>query len=265
MPFLPLVTAVVLLQVGIAFFGHNLVHAFERYAFLPLSLVFVAAMAGVLARANLGQAFNPTAPLAPDDERLCPGGRDRAQLHRRLGPARIRLHPLPAGSGPDCGRERASFCPAPCSSSWERPWPRSLGNFAGCAVLEIVGAALVTVAGTHWGPSDNPTEQLCNVLPGALPVLPWRGVMFTDYWLCRGDYGDGRIFYDAGHNSWSGVIAFLVATIVSVGLFASQALYTGPVPKQFPQAGDLTFLVGFVLAVLIYAGLHQVEKQSSAG
>jgi len=36
----------------------------------------------------------------------------------------------------------------------------ALGVFVSCVVLEMAGAALATVAGTKWGPTDIPTVQL---------------------------------------------------------------------------------------------------------
>jgi nucleobase:cation symporter-1, NCS1 family len=315
LPFLAALLIVVLLQIVIAFFGHNLVHAFERYAFVPLILVFAATTIVILTKAQLGQGFNPKAPLAFGGEigsfsltaaaafgYAC-GWNPYASDYTRYLP-------------PDTGRAAGMWAGA--------------GDFVGCVVLEVMGAALVTVSGTHWGPADNPTQQLSNSLPGVLAVLtllsitvggiaanvlniysgamafltvgiripallrraivavvfgvigfivaalgsgayahnyenfllvisywiaPWLGVMFTDYWLRRGDYGDERIFFDPDHNPWQGVLAFLVATVVAIALFSSQALYTGPVPLHVPQVGDLTFVVGFVLAVVLYGGL----------
>src|ERR1700738_2515860 len=43
LPFWATFTFIVLLQVIVAFFGHNLVHAFERYALIPLGIVFALA------------------------------------------------------------------------------------------------------------------------------------------------------------------------------------------------------------------------------
>ena len=34
---------IVVVQIGVAFFGHNLVHAFERYAFPVLAVIFAIA------------------------------------------------------------------------------------------------------------------------------------------------------------------------------------------------------------------------------
>src|SRR5215475_9907047 len=47
-------TIIVALQVLIAFFGHNLVHAFERYAFPLLAVIFVIATVIILAKAHPG-------------------------------------------------------------------------------------------------------------------------------------------------------------------------------------------------------------------
>src|SRR2546429_8971203 len=51
---------IVALQIAIAFFGHNLVHTFERYAFPALAVIFVIATVVILAKSHPG--FEPTAP-----------------------------------------------------------------------------------------------------------------------------------------------------------------------------------------------------------
>lgn len=45
---------IVALQIAIAFFGYNLVHAFERYAFPVLAIIFVIATIVILAKSNTG-------------------------------------------------------------------------------------------------------------------------------------------------------------------------------------------------------------------
>jgi NCS1 nucleoside transporter family len=47
---------VVVLELGIAFFGHNLVHVFERYAFPVLTVIFVIAAIWVLSKSHPGAA-----------------------------------------------------------------------------------------------------------------------------------------------------------------------------------------------------------------
>jgi NCS1 family nucleobase:cation symporter-1 len=62
---------------------------------------------------------------------------------------------------------------------------------------------------------------------------------------------------DRRYRNWAGFIAMLVAGVISVWLFSNQAKYVGMVPTALPVIGDLTFEVGFVLAVVLYAVLHR--------
>src|SRR5499427_5612602 len=47
---------IVALQIAIAYFGHNLVHAFERYAFPVLAVIFVIATIVILSKSHPGAA-----------------------------------------------------------------------------------------------------------------------------------------------------------------------------------------------------------------
>src|SRR5262252_6854874 len=47
---------IVVIQVVVAFFGHNLVHAFERYAFPVLAVIFVIATIVILSKSHPGAA-----------------------------------------------------------------------------------------------------------------------------------------------------------------------------------------------------------------
>ncbi|HEX4216482.1 MAG TPA: cytosine permease, partial [Candidatus Dormibacteraeota bacterium] len=316
LPFLVALLIVVLLQVLVAFFGHNLVQVFERYAFFPLVIVFAISAVVVLTKSHLGVGFNAKAPVAFG------------------GPVGAFILTAAAAFGYACGwnpyaSDYTRYLPRTSSRLWTGIWA-GLGIFVSCTVLEIVGAALVTVSGTRWGASDNPTQQLANALPYVLSVFtllcitlggiaanalniysgamafltvglrigarqrraivaivfgaigfvlaawgsgsaannyndfllliaywiaPWLGVMFTEFLLRRGDFGNESIFYDRSHGGWQGVTAFVVATVLSIWLFANQTIYVGPIPFRAPQVGDLTFLVGFLLAAGLYAAL----------
>ena len=302
-------------QVLVAFFGYNLVHAFERYAFIPLALIFGLAAVFVFANAR-AVAFDPKAPVAF-------GGDVGAFILTAAAAFGYSAGWNPYAS--DYTRYQRPDVDRRAVGVWA-----GLGVFVSCVVLEIMGAALATVAGTKWGPSDIPTAQLAvplpdllykatllaialgavaanviniysaamsfltlgirltlrqrraivaigsgilglvigivfqaNVGPGSkydqfLLVIsywigPWLGVVLADYWLRRGDFGDETIFFSTANNTWRGAVAMLVAGAVAIYLFAAQAAYTGPVPLALPQLGDLTFLVGFVLAALLYA------------
>jgi nucleobase:cation symporter-1, NCS1 family len=125
---------IVVLQVAVAFFGHNFVHMFERWAFPFLVVVFAIASVVILAKANpsahatnslggflitVGAAFGYAAgwnPFASDYTRYLP---------------------------PDTNRRATG-------------WWAALGVFVSCIVLEIVGAAAATITNLNKY-LDNPT------------------------------------------------------------------------------------------------------------
>jgi NCS1 family nucleobase:cation symporter-1 len=144
---------VVLVQIGVAFVGHNLVQVFERVAFPMLAAVFAVAAVIVLARSDpsavpvgggtggvggflltVGAVFGYTAgwsPYAADYARYLPAGS-----------ARLRTG-LAAG----------------------------LGLFVSTTVLMVVGAASVSATAAAGVESDNPATTFVGVLPGPLASL----------------------------------------------------------------------------------------------
>jgi len=308
---------IVLVQVAVAFFGHNMVHAFERWSFPFLVIVFLIASVVIVAKAHpgapssnslggflitLGAAFGYAAgwnPYAADYTRYLPPDTDR----RAVG------------------------------------WWSGFGVFASCVLLEVVGAAAATATSLNkfgGNPTAGFTSHLAtpladatllaialgavcanalNVYSGAMSFLalgvklplslrraivalvfgvagfflalsglhdagqkytdflliiaywigPWLGVFFADQFLRRGKRVDGLLF-DRKHNPWSGFAAMLIATVVSIWLFANQNnpsfAYVGPIPKHHPGFGDLTFEVGFVLAALLYALFFRVQGEA---
>jgi NCS1 nucleoside transporter family len=132
---------VVVAQVAIAFFGHNLVHVFERYAFPLLAIAFLLASVITLSKTHpgaaqggggvgaflltVGTAFGYAAgwnPYAADYTRYLP---------------------------PDVDKKRTAL-------------GAGLGVFVSCVVLEVVGAASATIA----APADlNPTGAFTSHLP----------------------------------------------------------------------------------------------------
>jgi purine-cytosine permease-like protein len=140
---------IVALQVVVAFFGHNLVHLFERYAFPVLTIIFLIA-AGVI----LGKAH----PAAPH-------------------------HTIPGAFLLTFG---ASFGYAvgwnPYASDYTRYYKPSvnkialacwagLGLFLSCALLEIVGAAAATAVGADKALGANPTGAFTSLLATPLADL----------------------------------------------------------------------------------------------
>jgi purine-cytosine permease-like protein len=96
-------------------------------------------------------------------------------------------------------------------------------------------------------------------------IAPWLAVVFVDYWLRNGDYGDESMFYDTKTFRWQGLVAMAAGLVIPVYLFANvYPLYVGPIPTNNPGIGDITFIVGFVLtAVLYYVFNLGLRKQTT--
>jgi purine-cytosine permease-like protein len=136
-------------QVAIAFFGHNLVHAFERYAFPVLAVVFGVVTLIILSKAELG----------------APGAANSG------GPGGF-LIAMAASFGYAAGWN-------PYAADYTRYLPvdtdrravglfAGLGVFAGCTVLQIVGAASVTIGGKAL---EDPTGAFTSHLPSLVGDL----------------------------------------------------------------------------------------------
>jgi purine-cytosine permease-like protein len=307
MPPLLSLALVVAVQVVVAFFGHNLVHQFERFAFPVLAVIFLSATVVTFAKADLG----------------APGSGGGTGGFLVLASAAFGYA---AGWNPYASDYTRYL--APTTNPVRVGLFAGLGVFVSCIVLELAGAAAVTV-GTFDG--DNPTAAFTGHLPhvvadltllaialGAvsanvlniysgsmaflalgirLPshvrralvalmfgvlgffvawnglsdaghkyegfllviaywVAPWLGVVLTDQLLRRGTEYEGTMT-SAAYRNWAGPIAFVVSMVVSVWLFSAQTRYVGPVVKSHPGIGDVTPVVGLLLAAVIYAVLFK--------
>jgi NCS1 family nucleobase:cation symporter-1 len=96
-------------------------------------------------------------------------------------------------------------------------------------------------------------------------IACWLAVVLVDYWLRKGDYGDESIFYDTKHQRWQGFVAMAVGLVVSVWLFASNSLYVGWFAFNYPQFGDLTFIVGFVITAALYYAFSVMTRSQMSG
>jgi NCS1 nucleoside transporter family len=305
---------VVLVQVGAAFLGHNFVHIFERWAFPLLTVIFAITTVVILSKSHPGAA--------------APAGGLPTFAGFTLTVAAV----FGYGSGwnpyaadytrylsPDTNRRAVGL------------WA-GLGLFVSCVVLQIAGAASVTIGAPS---SANPTEAFTSNLPTVLAnltllaiavggvsanvlniysgsmsflamgvklpallrralvattfgvigfvvaltslddagakyenflliigywIAPWLAVVLVDMVLRRGQTFDA-VLYDTRYVNLAGPIAMFVAMVVSIGLFSNQAKYTGPIAKH-TSIGDLTPVVGFVLAGLLYWGLSTVLRRT---
>jgi NCS1 nucleoside transporter family len=147
MPALLGLLIVVLVQVAVAFFGHNLVQAFEKYALVFLGIVFVITTIVLLSKTHTTGL--PGKPL--------PGG-FLITAGAAFGYA--------AGWNPYAA-DYTRYLPANVSAKMTGLWA-GLGVFVSCMLLEIVGAASVAPLGITGG---NPTAAFTGQLPGWLGDL----------------------------------------------------------------------------------------------
>lgn len=313
MPTVLALLIVVIIEVGVAFIGHDLVQVFERYASYILGAIFIVATITIFMHANIG------APVKG-------GGWSFAGFTLTAAAA----FGYAAGWNPYAS-DYSRYLPASVSSK-AVGWAAGLGNFVSCLVLMAAGAAAATIAGFNL---DDPTTSFTasmpvvvrdltllaiavgaiaanalNIYSGAMSFLaagikipfklrraivalgfgvlgffiawsaladagtkyenfllviaywiaPWLGVVLTDRLLRRGTEIASLVPGHAKYRNPAGVIALVVAGFISIWLFSNQVFYTGLVAKALPDVGDLTPLVGFVLAGLIYWVLFRAFK-----
>jgi NCS1 nucleoside transporter family len=138
---------IVLIQTAFAFFGHNLVQAFERWSFPVLAVIFAVASVVILTKSHFD------APAV--DGGVGGLGGFLLTVGTAFGYA--------AGWTPYAA-DYTRYLPASVSTARTGLFA-SMGLFLSCVILEIVGAASVTI-----GPalSDNPTEAFTSELASPL-------------------------------------------------------------------------------------------------
>ncbi len=311
---------IVVLEVLLAFVGHDLVQVFERYASIVLGVVFLVATIAVLANPHVGPA------IASHDGFSFAGFTLTASA--AFGYA-ARWNPYAS--------DYSRYLPK-TSSLAKVGWAAGLGNFVSCTVLMAGGAAAALIA----NPKDSNftaeyvagmpawignvtlvaiaigaiAANALNVYSGAMSFLaagvkipfalrraiialgfgvigfiialvavlnesfsesyenfllviaywiaPWLGIVLVDRLLRRGTAIAAFIPDKAKYRNPAGIISFVIAAVVSVILFSNQSFFTGFVAKAAP-IGDLTPLVGFVLAGVLYLILFRVFTPQLGG
>ena len=95
-------------------------------------------------------------------------------------------------------------------------------------------------------------------------IAPWLGIVFVDRFLRRGTAIAEFIPESARYRNPSGLIAMVVGGAVSIWLFSNQTFYTGLV-AQHAGIGDLTPLVGFLLAAVLYWLCFRILRPAVGG
>ena len=159
LPFWLAFLIIVAAQVVIAFAGHNLVHEFEKYAFPYLAIVFGVAAILIFGQAHFAQGIN-------------------AKVQGPLGETGAFTLTFTAAFGYAVGwnpyaSDYTRYLPSNTNRLLTGLWA-GLGVFVSCAILEVMGAAVVTIPSTAG--LSNPTDQLIKPLPGVLAGLVLLGV-----------------------------------------------------------------------------------------
>jgi NCS1 family nucleobase:cation symporter-1 len=262
LPDLLCLVIVVLAQVAVAFFGHNLVHAFERYAFPVLAIIFLITSVVMLTKGHYGgktpgvfisctlleivgaasatiatkAGLNPTAAFT---SHLPTWLADLTLLAIALGAISANAINIYSGS--------MSFLALGINL------PSHIRRAIVSGVFGVLGFLLA------WTGLHDAGEKYENfLLIISYWIGPWLAVYLTDWVLRRGKRVDGFL-YDKKHNPYGGVIAMAIGMGLSIWLFSNQSDYVGLVPKHWPSFGDIAFEVGFVVSALVYAVLFRFQ------
>jgi NCS1 family nucleobase:cation symporter-1 len=324
MPIALALLIIVVLEVVLAFVGHDLVQLFERYASIVLGIVFAIATIAIFSNAQVapgiashnGFSFAGFTLSAAAAFGYAAGWNPYASDYSRYLPKNV--------------------------SVVKTAWAAGLGNFVSCTVLMSVGAASALITAPKGAsPTDAfvsgmPTwvgditlvaiaigaiaANSLNIYSGAMSFLaagvkipfalrraiiavvfgvlgfvialisivnnvtnnyenfllviaywiaPWLGVVLVDRLIRRGTAIAAFIPDLARYRNPAGPISLVVAGAVSILLFANQTLFSGFVVQATGGAnspiGDLTPLVGFLLAGAIYFILFKALKPKLGG
>jgi nucleobase:cation symporter-1, NCS1 family len=228
---------IVVIQVIVAFIGHNMIHSFERIIFPYLTLVFGLATIVILAQSHPGVGFNAKAPVAF-------GGASGAFILAVF-----------IAFGYAIGWN-------PFASDYSRYLPRKsnprsvalaagLGVFVSCTVLEIAGAAAATISQL----GNNPTQQFTDPLPVWLQVLVLLGISIGAVAAnVLNIYSGSMAFLTLGINlavQWRRAISALVFGAIGlvIGLLAQANVAPGTKYENFLLT--ITYWITPWLAVII--------------
>ncbi|HET9030389.1 MAG TPA: cytosine permease [Candidatus Aquilonibacter sp.] len=117
--------------------------------------------------------------------------------------------------------------------------PRAAAAFG----VGIIGALIATGGGHPREMAESYTNFLLLLSYWA---SPWAAVVLLDYLLHRNAPRDPERVNRFG----PGLIAWLAGLAASLP-FWNQALFIGPVAQRYPQLGDLSYYVGFVVAAIV--------------
>lgn len=94
-------------------------------------------------------------------------------------------------------------------------------------------------------------------------VAPWAAVVLVDWWSRRGSVDRERLLnLRLLPSGVPALIAFVVGFTASVPLM-STALFTGPISSGVLHFADIAYLVGFVVAAIVYWVLTRMMREAA--
>lgn len=298
----------VMVQVIVAVFGYNMIHAVERVMAGLLTLVFIGVSVFAFSHAHYALPFNMKSPLGQYSGIT-------GSLIEAVGLAFSYLLGWTV-----FGSDYTRYLPETTKSSAVF-FNAGASNFIAAVWLELLGVALATVFPAAAS-GNNPiglftgihphwliefallavivgtiTANVLNIYSGSLSALvinipikrwvaavivglvgavvayvgrtsyyvgfenflfllgywlaPWSAVVLVDFFLIhRREYPES-IFYNPKRVINRGVLAWIMSIIVSIPFF-NQALYVGAFANKYPQLGDISYYVSFVVAGVLY-------------
>lgn len=139
-------------------------------------------------------------------------------------------------------------------------WIRALTpkRWIAALFIGIVGGVLSYVLG-----QNNYYQNYSNfLLVLAYWVSPWLAVVVMDYFLVRRHRGRVVEFYEKNGTVRGGLWAFIIGLLCSVPFF-NQSIFTGFMAKQYPQIGDISYYVSFIVAAILYVIFTNKSRHSS--
>jgi NCS1 family nucleobase:cation symporter-1 len=264
---------VVVIEVAVAFVGHDLVQIFERYATYVLGAIFLVATVTIFLHANIG------APVQG-------GGFSLGGFTLAAGAA----FGYAAGWNPYAS-DYSRYLPA-TTSRRTIAWAAGLGNFVSCIVLMAAGAAAATIAGFDVNsPTDSFTASMpdiirnltlvaitvgaiaanaLNVYSGAMSFLaagiriPFalrRAIVALGFGIV-GFFVAWSALPDAGarYENFLLVIAYWIAPwlgVVLVDRYLRRNTQVAPLVTEHARyrnaAGVIAFVVGFVISIALFS------------
>ncbi len=94
-------------------------------------------------------------------------------------------------------------------------------------------------------------------------VSPWLAVVVTDYAMHRRHGHEVSDFYENSGTVRAGLWAFIIGLIASVPFFNQQA-FSGFMAKTYPQIGDISYYVSFIVAAIVYYALTARQMRDPA-